>query len=133
MASRVRYKPANTMADLSDEARGAGRRSMQEFLLSHQVQEAADGVAKVIAEDARAKAPVESGALRDSVDAVEGEPMTIDGNPRRVASVVAHGGIYPGATDPESSVAARVIFGPRAENFLREAGEPFNTEKSVLR
>ena len=32
-----RYKPANTIADLSDEAKKLGRQSMAEFLLSPQV------------------------------------------------------------------------------------------------
>lgn len=123
------------MASLSPEARQLGRKSMAEFLLSPQVQDVSVDVAKEIADNLRESITQHFDAtetLSESVDAAPGEPISIDGNPRAVATVSYNGGLYPRARQEDSSKAAVVEFGNsvnRGYHLLREAGEPYNTEK----
>lgn len=139
MAGQVRviprYQAANTIADLSPEARKLGRGSMAEFLLSPQVQDAATDVGKEIANDLRdsiAQHFDATNTLGESVESHAGEPMVIKGNPRATAQVSYDGGVYPGARQEDSTKAAVVEFGNsvnRDYHLLREAGQPYHTEK----
>lgn len=139
MAGQVRvtgrYRPANTMASLSPEARQLGRKSMAEFLLSPEIQDVATDVGKVIADDLRdsiAQHFDATNTLGESVESHAGEPMVIEGNPRATAQVSYDGGVYPGARQEDSTKAAVVEFGNsvnKGYHLLREAGQPYHTEK----
>lgn len=129
---RVRYRPANTVADLDKRVRATGRKSMAEFLMDDRVQDVADAAAVEIAAAAKALVDKDGGELSRSIEPAVQEPQVYDGNPRRVASVIAHGGIYPNARDPESSIAAVRQFGNsrvEGDRFLSKAGQPYHTPK----
>ena len=72
MASKVtrRYRPANSVASLSPEARQLGRGSMAEFLLSPEVQKVSVDAAAEIADNLRdgLRDNFSSGKLLDSVE-----------------------------------------------------------------
>jgi len=130
----VRYKPANTSFDLRP---GTGTEAMDAFLLSPRMARVTFQAAEEIAAGARALALAEAfktGRYHDSIHAVPGEVIVIAGNPRVSAAVVANGGSYRNARNPETSIAAVVEWGNAnapARHILRRAGEPFDTEKMV--
>lgn len=125
MASTARYRPANTMADLSAEARALGRQSMAEFLVSPQVAKPAFQAAQDVRADAAQLATreaFETGEYADSFGVVAIPPVVIDGNPRSAFRVY---------NDDEAAPAVEYgnqRVGP-GKRILRRAGEPYHSPK----
>jgi hypothetical protein len=144
---RTTYVPSNSIRQMNAARARHGvpasrLQSMQEFLLSRHVQDAADDAAEDIADWARAIAQAEitsetsSGAYEASIEARSTEPVVVAGNARRAAAVTANGGraSWGGFTDPESSHAVVVEFGnPSAPHSGRRifgrVGALFDTPK----
>lgn len=154
---RAKYKPANSISQMNaDRARLAhmgpsANKSMAEFLVSEQLQEPVLNAAGDIGKAAIALAnteltdPTRSHAYENSIEAVKGDIVSISGNPRVSAAVIANGGraSWTGFTNPESSHAVAVEFdlygedgGPKApprpargRRILARSGMPWHTER----
>ena len=131
MAGTFRYKPANTVADLSDQARGLGRQSMAEFLVSPQVQRPVSAAAKDISEAARDLALAEAtrtGSFANAFESGVGGIMVVAGNPRVTAQVsnsdpAAMANEYGGRGALGSNVPERRILGRAAQPWHTAKGE----------
>jgi hypothetical protein len=123
----VRYKAANTRADLSEEARALGRGSMTELLLSPQVMKPVFQAAQDIREAAQALAlaeAVHTGEYADSFTVEPQAPIIIDGNPRVAFRVV---------NDDEAAAPVEfgnVRIGP-GKRILGRAGQPWHVPKGL--
>lgn len=144
------YRPANSVVGMNRDRARRGiepskNKSMREFLLSDQLDDAVAGATHDIASAARELAaseihtPSSSGEYTASIHGEKADPVSIGGNLRVAGAVVAHGGTasYGGFTDPESSHAAVVEFGNPAapqsgRRILGRAGGPWHTEKKPL-
>ena len=121
---KVRYRPANTRADLRRDAPASTNMSMQEFLLSDRVQKVAMEAAKDIqaaAQQIAGAVATKTGAYASSFDHHEGPSVVIDGNPRRTARVAN-----------DDAAAAPLEFGnsrQESHRIMGRAGQPWNTEK----
>lgn len=131
---RVTYKPAQTSLDLPP---GSKFKAMDAFLLSPQLGDPVNEATKDIATAATTLATAErfeTGAYAASIEADEGEIVVVGGRPRVSGAVMAHGGSYPNAKDPETSIAAVVEWGnanaPGAR-ILGRAGDPFHSARRV--
>lgn len=131
---RVRYKPANTRADLPP---GSPYQAFNAFLLSEQVQQVAVDAAQDIAGVAvmlYIQEAYDSGATAGSVEARADLPVRVAGNVRAAAVVTVNGGRYPGARDPEASVGLIVEFGNaqfQGRHILHRAGLPYDNPKAI--
>jgi hypothetical protein len=144
---RTVYVPSNSVSQMNRARARRGvapsrMKSMKEFLVSDDVQDAADAVAASIASGAALMAHAEivsdssSGAYEDSISSEKIPPVVINGNPRAAAAVTAHGGVasWGGFTDPESSHAVVVEYGNPAaphsgRRILGRAGQPYDSPK----
>lgn len=124
-----RYRPANSSASLSPEARALGRKAMDAFLLSPQMQKPVTEATKDVEGAARALTvaigAVDTGDFLDSFDSGPADPIVISGNPR-VAGRVTN----------DSDHAAAVEYGNSAvgagRRVLGRAAQPWHTEKRPL-
>ena len=126
--SGFRYRPANSKASLSPEARKIGRESMKEFLLSPQLQEPVSKATEDIADAAKALAVadglVDSGEYSEGFEGQVGAPIVIAGN-RRVAGRVVNDAAHSAALEWGNSRAT-------GHHVLGRAGQPFHSEKRPM-
>lgn len=123
-----RYKPANTSRDLAPEARAVGRKAMDAFLVSPQMQKPTDEAAADVADAARTLAGIiayDTGSYSESFESGPAAPVEVAGNVRVSARVTNDDDAAPAVEFGNSKV------GP-GKRVLLSAAQPWHTEKRPL-